>query len=88
MRSRRYTTESAKHKQHSTHLSAPETLESPASAAVNPSDLDRLAVALTADIIEASEAQAIYGLMNEMLTRSESSAIAGGLVERWTIAWD
>jgi hypothetical protein len=46
--------------------------------------LNQLAGDLTADIIEAWEAQAICDSMNEMLTRNPSNAIAGALVERWT----
>lgn len=48
--------------------------------------LDRLAVVLIADIIEAQEAHRICDLMSEMLTRNPSSAIAGALDERWTTA--
>ena len=66
--------------------SEPGTLESPAFAAGDRLRLDQLAAVMTADIIEAQEAQAIFDSMSEMLTRNPSSAIAGGLVERWTIA--
>jgi len=65
-------------------MSDSETPESLASAVDSPLELERLAGRMTADIIEAQEAQAIFDLMKEMLMRNGSSAIATALVALWT----